>query len=322
MKRNEQYERDMSDQVQGMLATASRRHPSFVDDCLSTNVRGRLAERWSDDVSIEFVDGPQSDPTTRDHDAGVAHSSSIMENTRHLSGLFTPPIGSQQALIRISYLSNDYPPRSNFTLLHEIGHLLQQTENELALRLARIDGLSADRTFEEEACDRFAAQALLPDSYLKQFFADGITAHALAAIYDDCRTHGRETRVSRPVIVRRVAALLGGASTATIIDDEGRLGVRVHGDGHCDYPPKDDTETTFLSSVEEDMLQRLHAAEIEGSANSFGLTEPESEQGTVTGAFSYAGPKRRFAFVVVAAPDGIDMSSGVGVSDDLADAAD
>lgn len=307
MKRNAQYETDLSAQVDGMLAAASRRHPSFVDDCMTS--LDRLVDHWADDVSVEFVDDSDGDAvdTVQSSDAD---RSGISETIRKLSGLFVPPIGGEPARIRIRSPKGDFPAHGNFTLLHEFGHLLQQTEDELAFRLIRIGGLSYDRIFEEEACNRFAARALLPDVYLDRFFADGITAGALATIYDDLRASGI-ARASRPALARRVAPLLGDGGTVTVIDDSGLLRIRAYGDGHCEYPSKDKDApgSSSLVPVETDMLQRLRDAEKDRKkGKSFGLSIPGTEQGTVTCAFSYSGWNRPFAFVVVPKAEPSDSS--------------
>ena len=61
------------------------------------------------------------------------------------------------ALIRVVTSSK---PRMRFTALHELGHHLQQTDLQLAMRLAE----QGDKgwTLEEAACDAFAAEILLP----------------------------------------------------------------------------------------------------------------------------------------------------------------
>lgn len=383
MKHDPRYRADLAAQVNGMIAAAGRRHPSFEDDCLTSPQQ--LVAHWADDVSIEFVDGllpaagewnpTVEDPDTRDSDAAEADRSGITETffsgghsgaseTSGLSGLFTPPIGAQPARVRIYNAARSFSARNNFTLLHEIGHLLQQTEDELAFRLIRISGLACDRRFEEDACNAFAARALLPDRYLQWFFSNGVTAEAVAEIYDDVRSYRgmyRPARVSRQVIARRVAQILGGEATVTVVDDKGMLRVRAHGDGHCDYPTgnqhgdatgnqagnnqnvdradvasggssrsRTDDRTDdrpdhrtgernddqhmpgALTPVESDVLHRLRNAdagidagqEDAGSGRSpsqtFGLSLPDDGEGpTATGAFSYSGRNRPFAFIVV-----------------------
>jgi len=56
------------------------------------------------------------------------------------------------------------PGRRNFTVLHELGHHLQQTDIDLGNRLFQCG--DPDQ-FEEQSCDAFAAQILLPDNELR-----------------------------------------------------------------------------------------------------------------------------------------------------------
>ncbi|MDV3136378.1 ImmA/IrrE family metallo-endopeptidase [Mycobacterium sp. 29Ha] len=56
------------------------------------------------------------------------------------------------------------PGRRNFTVLHEFGHHLQQTDIDLGNRLFQCG--DPDQ-FEEQSCDAFAAQILLPDNALR-----------------------------------------------------------------------------------------------------------------------------------------------------------
>jgi hypothetical protein len=53
------------------------------------------------------------------------------------------------------------PGRRNFTVLHELGHHLQQTDIDLGNRLFQCG--DPDQ-LEEQSCDAFAAQILLPDN--------------------------------------------------------------------------------------------------------------------------------------------------------------
>ena len=54
--------------------------------------------------------------------------------------------------------------RRGFTALHELGHHLQQTELDLGSKIFQYHD---PERFEEEACDAFAAQVLLPDTDLE-----------------------------------------------------------------------------------------------------------------------------------------------------------
>ena len=307
-KRDPRYKAALAQQLNGMLAAAVRRHPSFVDDCLTS--LDQLVNHWSNEAAFEFVsDFSDAFSTGGSADSRIADRAGIAETVSHLSGLFKPPIGEQRALIRIHKDKKTFAGHSNFTLLHEIGHLLQQTEYDLASRLIGISTLSADRQFEEDACGLFASHALLPDSYLRRFFTDGITAESLAEIYDDRRSRGG-VLVSRQVVARRVAAMLPDGGTVTVIDDRERKGIlriRAHSDGQCDYEGNP-SPANVLTPAEQAMLQHLRRQvdgewtddENEAAPKSRGLTfDPSVGSGAaMTGALSYAGRNRPFVFIV------------------------
>ena len=75
---------------------------------------------------------------------------------------------------RIGIALSDTEARMNFSALHELGHHIQTTDLDLATALAsRSDG---GEVLEEIACDRFAAEILIPDATARQFPAERGTA--------------------------------------------------------------------------------------------------------------------------------------------------
>jgi IrrE N-terminal-like domain len=65
---------------------------------------------------------------------------------------------------RLAVTASKSPGRRNFTVLHELGHHLQQTNIDLGNRLFQCG--DPDQ-LEEQSCDAFAAQILLPDNQLR-----------------------------------------------------------------------------------------------------------------------------------------------------------
>ena len=77
--------------------------------------------------------------------------------------------------------------RDNFTVLHEYGHHLQQTDRKWSLSV--LAGLSPYERWlvEERVCDGFAASCLLPEQFVQQYLASGsvVDAVALREMYRD-----------------------------------------------------------------------------------------------------------------------------------------
>lgn len=218
-----------------MLAVAQERHPDFRDDCLSDP--GMLRDHWTrpGHLHIDYVDNLDR---VVDGDA-----STVVDDSEDLSGLFTLAIWpKRKSLIQVKHRNGEYTARRNFTLLHEIGHYLQQTDDELADAL--IGGFSAryeEKLFEEAACNRFASLALLPADYVLGHLGGGpVTAEAINDLfeYERNRRGARDIRVSRPVIARRMASFLHEGGTVTLIG--GGSVTRAHQNGDVEYYEVDD----------------------------------------------------------------------------------
>ncbi|RSX52024.1 ImmA/IrrE family metallo-endopeptidase [Bifidobacterium callimiconis] len=253
---------DLGQHVGRMLAIARDHHHEFEEDCLTDP--GLLVEHWGrgGDLRIAYVDaldhGIGQDPTTVIDDAG----------TSDLSGLFTPALPPKRFnRIQVKYREYEYTARRNFTLLHEIGHYLQQTDDELVDAMCRFPSTYKEKRFEEAACNRFASLALLPDDHIRSFLhAPTLHAADIRDIFEHGRPRGRregrKVRVSRPVVVRRMADFISVGQTVSLIKN-GKLEVRVHGDGTIDY---DDALTDIERHVainykpkgpRREMLQRV-----------------------------------------------------------------
>lgn len=70
--------------------------------------------------------------------------------------------------------------RMNFTALHELGHHLQRTDDDLFTNL--FDS-PASAELEEAACDHFAAQVLLPAHLVQEHLRVGVTAESITALW-------------------------------------------------------------------------------------------------------------------------------------------
>lgn len=130
------YISEAQTQARAMMDTVSRMYPGALERLRSDPVAE--LDRW-DELTVMFV------PETPGTD-GCS-----------VAGSYQPDPPTLVVTESLSYR------RSKFTALHELGHHLQQTDVELGSTVFRYS--DPDR-FEEEACDAFAAQVLLPDEDL------------------------------------------------------------------------------------------------------------------------------------------------------------
>lgn len=105
--------------------------------------------------------------------------------------------------------------RVAFTLLHEFGHHLQQTQFDLMTALLKQpDGGQA---LEEAACDAFAADLLLPAADVTSAIGpEGPTADAVAALW-------ATSRASRAAVCVRAAQTLRSPGHVLLLDDNGTV---------------------------------------------------------------------------------------------------
>ncbi|GAA3346627.1 hypothetical protein GCM10020358_58340 [Amorphoplanes nipponensis] len=100
--------------------------------------------------------------------------------------------------------------RCQFTVLHELGHHLQNTSFELAENL-----LTAADWVEDAACDRFAARILLPDELVAACFAEATpTAGDVVRLY-------QASTASRAACVVRAAEHLRSPGAVVLYDAAG-----------------------------------------------------------------------------------------------------
>ena len=225
-----EYRRKVDGQARAMLALAITRHPGFPPPA-DADIDIVVAQ-WRDDVEITYVDSIADSSSLGDDYATVDD-----DTENGLLGLFSLAAGADgRSRIQVQYDPTDYTVRRNFTLMHEIGHYLQQTDDDLARTLELIPDPGDSKRFEEASCNRFASLALLPDSYVNRVLHGEPANAALAADLFSFgkRTRSRVMRTSRPVIAQRMVDFLDGPGMVTLIND-GRVTVRAHSDGHVEY---------------------------------------------------------------------------------------
>ncbi|MFK4362070.1 ImmA/IrrE family metallo-endopeptidase [Rhodococcus qingshengii] len=150
-------------QARAMMETVERAHPGALERLRFDSV-AELSQ-W-DELTVTIVE--ETPGTDGCSVAGTYQSD--------------PP-----TLVVTKALSNR---RSKFTALHELGHHLQQTDLDLGSTVFRY---SAPDRFEEEACDAFAAQVLLPDDdLLQKIDARGPVAQDVVDLFTSFSSASRE----------------------------------------------------------------------------------------------------------------------------------
>ncbi|MEV3934371.1 ImmA/IrrE family metallo-endopeptidase [Glycomyces sp. NPDC049804] len=134
-------------------------------------------------------------------------------------GALTPP-----TMVVTKSLS---PRRQCFTLLHELGHHLQQQDINLGQAALKH---SSPKEFEDAACDAFAAEILLPSALVGTVVAEhGTTVEAALELY-------HRTAASRAAICVRLATQLRVPGVVAVIEPSGTVSfASAHG---TLFPPR------------------------------------------------------------------------------------
>lgn len=104
--------------------------------------------------------------------------------------------------------------RQHFTLLHELGHHLQQSDPQLGEAVFEAEDTEA---FEDAACDAFAAQVLIPDALVSAAISsEGLTVRSALSLFS-------QSNASRAAICVRLTAELTGPGVFMVIDPRGTV---------------------------------------------------------------------------------------------------
>ena len=151
-----------------------------------------------------------------------------------------------------SYLDVPEPPvlvvsasasrrRRQFTALHELGHHLQQTDDDLGEAVLAV---ADSKAFEDAACDAFAAQVLLPNQVVSHHIGDrGPTADMVAELH-------HSSQASRAACCVRAAQRLIGPGAVVLFTPSGEVSFAAGSGGV--YPPArgtDQSATPLLQSA-------------------------------------------------------------------------
>lgn len=204
-------------QVDRMLAVANDRHPEFQYDCIH-NPKKNIAEHWSDELHVEFTTSSSEERH---------YATEQYNEDEHVCGfyLMSHQTSDSKAFIRVNQV---FYRRDCFTLLHELGHHLQNSNARLFSELRAINDKADMKRAEEAACNMFASKALMPDCVIPELENHDWTAQSVEDLF-------RRTQASRPASTRRIAALLKPGSWITYIGKEGDPRLRAFSDGHTHY---------------------------------------------------------------------------------------
>lgn len=251
-------------QVKEVMDAGRRLHPETFDNVAERSYRA-LPTRWADQVRIEFVKQLQNVDKT-----------AIVDQTHGLSGLFLPADQSSDHIPLIEIDGWSFY-RKHFTAFHELGHFLQRTNVDCYARLFSIDNTVDSKRFEEAACNRFAAEVLLPDSLVqKSLTPEGIIAS------DACRLFLNAHFASRQTVARRLAEYLPEGGSITYFDKQGQLVLRASQSGDVEYQ-------ISPSAAETRMLEKLRQSnEKELIVDAISLDVPDVTTGRVSAAKSHS----------------------------------
>lgn len=304
-----EYQRNLDKQVNKMLKLARKGNRSFSLDC--KNDPGKLQQHWAERLDIVYYSSREQDKVKAIREDGrtVDDNASFAD----LLGFFSPSPrpGTELDRAYVAWDEGSFTTRRNFTLLHEIGHYLQETDFDLMKRICSFESDYAGKRFEEDACNRFASLALLPDTFLSKWLDPKRSPRAqdIHAIFEDGRNHTFESnkvRVSRIAVTRRIGALLPSLGYASLIEKPyGKDGLpkvvcRAWNDGAVDFSPE--------FTVAESMLYRGAKDETEQPWDGFCFTadvdgemfrEIPEEQRPRCGDITFSRGRHEYAFLVV-----------------------
>lgn len=252
---NPEYRDTLGIQVDEMLRLAKKKSRAFSRDCLSDP--GKLREHWARHLDITYY-------SPREHDQidSIRNDERIVDDNASFADLLgffspSPSPGTNPDKAYVAWSEGTYTTRRNFTLLHEIGHYLQETDFGLTERICSFESDYIGKRFEEDACNRFASMSLLPDEFIARWLDStrSPSARDIHDIFEDgrnCSPRRHAVRVSRIAVVRRIGALLPSLGYASLIkkpygkDARPEVVCRAWNDGSVDFSPEFTTAETML----------------------------------------------------------------------------
>lgn len=215
-RRRLMQERLEREQVELMTAAVIRMIPDFVDLCTrqdpdpTVGPAERLGEALRGIVDVQCHDQPYEVTKTDGTTVMIKEGKGTLSGV-HLQGVET---GGLPAIHYASAgRSHGFQRRRHFTMLHELGHLVQNEDREMSklLRAQRV----ADRTvFEENCCNLFASHSLMPDVLVNRYIDWPVHVDGIQDLYDHCFA-------SRAAVAVRAAAMMPGPGRVMVRDASG-----------------------------------------------------------------------------------------------------
>ncbi|MBT1182023.1 ImmA/IrrE family metallo-endopeptidase [Bifidobacterium sp. CP2] len=200
-------------QADRMLAVAHERHPdTFLKDCLHDPMKD-IPLHWSDEITITTSKASSEE---RNSTTGECVSGFCLPQHKTADG---------KAFIEVHTV---FYPRDCFTILHELGHHLQNSDIDLFCALRALDDKADQKRAEEAACNMFASKALMPDSLIPELGTHRWDATAVDRLF-------HLVKASRAATAIRIAGLLPPGAWVTFIDQYDRPKLRAYSDGHTEY---------------------------------------------------------------------------------------
>lgn len=168
--------RDSEEHTQGMMASLINRSGVDLEEIRKAPIE--WLKRWPE---VELFDLEE------------AHTAS--DGRCEVHGLYR----GEEKPPRIGVAFSSTTQRMNFTALHELGHHIQLTDEDLLETL--LDREDGGKALEEEACDAFAASILIPEAVASSTLEEGTpSADSVARLW---RTLGTVSRSAVAIRARR-----------------------------------------------------------------------------------------------------------------------
>lgn len=140
------------------------------------HLRQQFFQRYLD-ATRDATDDPEGVCEHMD-DVELVVQSAPVSGACAVGGLYVP--GGARARIIVRMVGNR---RDGFTVLHEVAHHLQYTDEEWSLVARPSMPVGKERLVAEKVADAFAATVLIPDEHAQLAFVDGVTAAAVRELY-------------------------------------------------------------------------------------------------------------------------------------------
>jgi len=208
-----------------MLAELERRWPSGA-----VALRQRAVDTLAAWPEVVVRSVPESDA---DAECSVAGA--------YVSGESPPVVAIAQSLS---------PGRRAFTALHELGHHLQQSTDELIELL--LEQADDGRALEEAACNSFAALIAIPGDVVHRYIDEaGPTAHAVVSLWED-----PAISASRAAVCARAAERLRSPGHVLLLDADGKV---TFGASYGQPPLRRGSDQSRIAVVRDVLADPSHA---------------------------------------------------------------